>query len=307
MGQVYSISASESLTLMRRTKEFKKHIEESAEYRQVFSRFCRFMLGSTITSEDFWTIIKEVFASIREKYGVKANSGCDAYFEVILWTELCFRGDLNRYYEAAFELVCASIPKNLQLAVDIYHNLILQNGAIQTLNEYGGRVMQLLKSAFSTNGSKVLDDALDESLPDTIHSLIGFNMPSNSQIRPDWKQWQWFGSILLDGIKMRHKKFAPQIALVLGLTLTGPEVPANFIVNEAVLDGIFGLNAEAVMVELSKPFIINQPMKQFEAKVHGVDFSLVTMRAQKWLVNKRSDANLPEAGSRVVPPPAARC
>jgi hypothetical protein len=271
-----------------------KRIEESPDFRRVFSDFRRYMLGSKLTNEEFWTIIKEVFASIREKDGRKASSDSEAYFEAINWVELCFSGDLNKFYEAVFELVQASIPHNLRLAVDIYHTLILRSGTIQTLNEYGNRVILSLKTALSINSTKVLDDALDESLPETLHYLIGFNNSSNNQVNLNWRQWNWFGPILLDAIRTNHQKYAPQIALVLGLTLTGSgsEVPVDFLLNENVLKDIFGSDAEAIMVELSKPFVINPAMKQFQIKVHGVNFSLAAIRAQKWLQTKHSQTSL---------------
>ena len=264
-----------------------RRIEESAEFRHIFDHFLRYMLGDKLKKEEFRIIIKGVFATIRDKYGSKANEGCEAYFETIHWVQLCFK-ELNEYYEAAFELVQDSIPGSLHLAVHIYHDLILRGAAASTLDEYGGRVMQLLKKAFSTNGSDILDRALDESLPDTLHKLIGFNLSPDKRSKPDWKEWGWFGPVLLGGLKLNHQKFTPQIALLLGATFTGDGVPVDFLVNEAVLDGIFGKDAEVVMAELTKPFAINEAGKRFQKEVHGVDFSLVNLRAQKWLEKRRS-------------------
>jgi hypothetical protein len=149
----------------------------------------------------------------------------------------------------------------------------------------------------------VIDDALDELSPDTLHRVIGFNNTANNTIKPNWKQWDWFGSILLEGIKLNHQKLAPQMALVLGLTLTSTEsqLPENFILNELVLQNIFESNAEAVMVELTKPFEINEAMREYQVKVHGVDFSLAAIRAQKWLERNLSQRSLPAIVNTVTP------
>jgi hypothetical protein len=113
-----------------------RRIQDSRDFRHIFSDFRRYMLGSKLTNEEFWIIIKEVFAAIREKDARRASSESEAYCEVIHWVEICFRGDLDKYYEAAFELVRDSIPHNLRLAVDLYHDLILHNSAVQTQNLY---------------------------------------------------------------------------------------------------------------------------------------------------------------------------
>lgn len=59
-----------------------------------------------------------------------------------------------------------------------------------------------------------------------------------------------------------------------------PGLPENFLLNEPVLEGMFGTQAKDVMVELGKPVAINPAINGL---IQGVDFSLINPRAQKWL------------------------
>jgi hypothetical protein len=265
-------------------KQLGKRIEESAEFREAFDHFRGYLSGRVLKREEIWQITRHVFAAIRVKQGVKASRDSDAFFEATQWAKSCF-DSLEDYYQSSCDLVIECIPKNLQLAVDIYSMLIMHGGSNQTLSHYGDEVMHSLQNTLSTATPDEIDGAFDELSPSTLHDLTTFNIQSSGQTAQDWRRWGWFGPILLKALKTNHNKFAPQIAYALGMTIDSPDLPPGFLVNQTVLDGIFGMDAETVMAELSKPFVINPAMKHFGTV--GLDFSLVNIRAQKWLKKNR--------------------
>jgi hypothetical protein len=57
-------------------------------------------------------------------------------------------------------------------------------------------------------------------------------------------------------------------------------LPPEFLLNEPVLNGVFGTHAKDLMIELSKPFSVNPKIDQLKL---GIDFSLLNGRAKRWL------------------------
>jgi hypothetical protein len=261
-------------------KQLGKKLEESKEFREIFDPLSRYMLGKKLTSEDLWQIVKEIFSIIRAKYGVKASDESPAYFAAIEWIRSC-SPRLQERYEQAYKEIEACIPKNLQLATDIYSSLIQEGASDQILIEYGNRVMVLLKMAFdNAKGFELLADSLDTESPTTLDRLLRYNNSRGSNVR-DWKKWSWLGPTLLKGIKKYPQKFVPQVSIILGLAYRPtPDLPQDFLLNEPVLESLFGGDARDVMIEMSKSHEINLAIENL---IEGIDFLLINPRAQKWL------------------------
>ena len=117
--------------------------------------------------------------------------------------------------------------------------------------------------------------------PTTLDNLLRFNERSGNNQPRDWKKWAWLGSILLENLKKYPQKFAPQISIVLGLSYTpNPQLPKDFLLNEPILDGLFGVQARDVIVEMAKSLPIDKAIK---GSIEWIDFSLIQPRSQKWL------------------------
>lgn len=194
------------------------------------------------------------------------------------WAQKAFE-NVGDYYEAMYSIFEGCVPGSLQLGVDSFHFFIVRHGDIKAISEYGNRAMDLLKKTFVKDRPEILINALDESHPDALLKLLKYTDFSNQTAVTNWSKWQWFGPLLYEALKANFEKMAPQVSLAVGLPLVGDNLPQGFLLNEAVLRGIFGDLAKVVMVELAKPLVPNA----FIADQQGLDFSLTHARALEWL------------------------
>lgn len=266
-------------------KVIAKEIEESEDFRELFNLFAVFMLGNELTRGDFWQVIKETFRVLREKYGPKASQEQEVFTQLFQWSQRA-ANKLDGYYEVSYEIFEECIPESLRLGVGVFHYYFVHNGSQETIQTYGDRAMYLFKKIFVQDNPQILIDALDESHPSTLLDFLEFDHENNGATSKNWKKWRWIGALLLAGLKKEPTKMAPQIAVALGLTIDHPDLPEGFILNEVILDGVFGDFASAVMEELARPLKITTAMADYAAKWKGTDFSITHMRVQKWLKKK---------------------
>lgn len=253
-------------------KPLAKDIVESGEFRNVFDYFQKFLLGTKLSNSDMRQIIKDMFAAIREREGVKASRESDGFDEAIRWFERC-QEDIDQMFEYAFGIVLECLPSNLYLAAEIYHRLIDRVAPDNVRLQYGLRLNQSLKSTFMNNGIGLMASGVDAAKPGAIQLLI-----TNFK---DFPKWNWLEPILIEGMSTNPKVFYPEVSMILGLPYIADDQVPDFLVNEPSLKGIFPTKSREVMTMLSKNHAFDP---SFTNRYQGIDFSLVSMRAQKWLL-----------------------
>jgi hypothetical protein len=252
--------------------------EKSAEFLELCDMFFSFMLGSKLTRGELWRFVRSGFELLREKYGSRANQDLEMFSFLVRWGQKTFE-DVSDYYEVMYGAFNACIPTSLELGLDIFHFLIVSHGDSKRIGECGNRGMDLFKKTFVKGRPEILINAFDDSNPGILLKLLKYTDLPNPGAVTDWLKWQWFGPSLYEALKKNFERMAPQITLALGLPLTGDSLPQGFLLNETVLNAIFGDLAKSVMLELARPLvpcaaIIDQP---------GLDFSLTHIRASEWL------------------------
>ena len=253
---------------------------ESEGYLEVFEYFQPLL----VIGDDLWKLTGEVLAVVQRKYGNKAGRDSPAIPNLC---RMCFKhfGTWPDYLDRASELIKPCIPKNLELVTGASSYLFneTQNDA---RTKFAHGVMATLKEALTTKGYAELGEGLNELVPVTLHDLLTLDRVPGERKAGSWKEWAWLGPILLDGIANAPQKFVPQVSHAIGLSFAHPELPSNFIVNEAPLQDLFGPRAKELMSNLSKPFPINPELDQAK---YQIDLSLVVPRAQRWLTKHESE------------------
>ena len=265
-----------------------KQLVDSEAFFTIFDRFRRRVGERFLEKGELLATIKEFFASMRNKYGRLACDENEPCKPVASWVPTCFEMDISESYEAAFEIVRKSLKESPRLAADIYHLLISQSSTMSAHQNYAIKAIQALRDIYEKDGYGTLDSAFDETMPEALNRVVKAFTPLGSNGRPDWQHWDWLGPILLKAVRINHKKFAPQIAFMLGLTIGETqfsELPEGYLLNEEILGKAFNLDSFAIMSEMAKPFIINREMA--DSKANNVDFTLVNPRAKTWLDKNR--------------------
>jgi hypothetical protein len=180
----------------------------------------------------------------------------------------------------------ACLPANLRLAGDIYRKLIYRGASTAKFNLDGEHLNQNMKAIFAKLDINSLASGLDEDYPGAFQVLLGS--------LKDYAKWNWLEPILIQGLILNPKKFVPEVSMVLGLPYEMHDLPEEFLLRENVLKGVFPTRSQEVVELLGNDFDFNPALNRQE---DGLNFSLVKIRAQKWLAK-----NTQKSDSEVVKP-----
>ena len=81
-------------------------------------------------------------------------------------------------------------------------------------------------------------------------------------------------------MKDRPEVFLPQVAVLTGFAIASPDLPHDFIGNEARILNLFGEKARKAVELLRQPFEISSDL---DPSKYQLDFSLANSRAERWL------------------------
>ena len=255
--------------------ELAKRLFESEEFQDVFE----YAQPGLLQGDDFCAVMVRFVSCVKERWGTAASRFTPGLSQMCLISKRAILSP-EQQFKFAFDLVKSCIPGNLELATALYSYLCADMPQ-ESLNSMGQEFMVSLKATILAGGWAAFSAGLDDLLPGTLNDLMDMTSGRPRQvpkvIAP--KEWNWAAPVLLEGVDNEPSKFVPQISVAIGLSYKHNDLPSEFICNEPILQGIFGVHARELMFKLSKPIVPNPKLDQSK---FSIDLSLVPIRAKKW-------------------------